>query len=90
MLSPIQVKIIPISDKNIVYAEKIKKILDDSNIRLEIDGRSETMQSKIRDAQNQKIPYMLVVGDREEKDEKVAVRIRTKGNVGVFYVKIID
>ncbi len=85
-LSPVQAIIIPIADRHVEYAKKVEKTIKDNGVRVEIDDRAETMQAKIRDAQNQKVPYMLVVGDREEKDGKVAVRVRGKGNVGTFDV----
>lgn len=82
-LSPVQAMIIPISEKHHSYASKIKDGLD--SIRVEVDDRGETMQAKIRDAQMQKIPYMLIVGDREEKENKVAVRSR-EGDLGVISI----
>ena len=58
------------------------KRLSDQGVRVELDDRSETLQAKIRDAQVEKVPYMLVVGDREEKENKVAVRLRTGKDLG--------
>ncbi|MFH0937553.1 MAG: threonine--tRNA ligase [Candidatus Daviesbacteria bacterium] len=81
-LSSVQVQIVPITDRNIKYAQKVAEELRKGNIRTETDERSETMQSKIRDAQLQKIPYMLIVGDREEKEGKVAVRTREGKDLG--------
>lgn len=75
-LSPVQVVVIPITERNNKYAKKVADSLIHEDIRVEVDDRSETMQSKIRDATSQKVPYMLIVGDREEKEEKVAVRTR--------------
>ncbi len=75
-LAPIQVQIIPIADRHLDYAQKVLEQLKAANLRVEVDARAEKMQAKIRDAQMQKIPYMLIVGDREETDEKVAVRAR--------------
>ncbi|MBI4038765.1 threonine--tRNA ligase [Candidatus Daviesbacteria bacterium] len=90
-LSPIQVQIIPITDRNIKHAQNILEQLNSSNIRAEIDVRSETMQSKIRDAQTQKIPYMLIIGDREEKEDTVAVRTRTGEDLGTMKLdQILD
>lgn len=86
-LSPVQVQIIPITDRNIPYAQNILEQLKNSSIRAELDEKSETMQSKIRIAQTQKIPYMLVVGDREEKGKMVAVRSREGENLGVLSVE---
>lgn len=73
-LAPVQVMIIPISERNNKHAKKVLMELD--NIRAGIDERTETMQAKIRDATFQKIPFMLIVGDKEEKENKVAVRTR--------------
>ena len=67
-LAPVQVKVLPISDKYMDYAEKVKAALDAENIRAEVDTRSEKIGYKIREAQKNKIPYMLVVGQKEEED----------------------
>jgi threonyl-tRNA synthetase len=75
-LSPVQAIIIPIAQRHTKYAEGLKEKLVNSGIRTECDLRSETMQAKIRDSQLQKIPYMLVVGDREEKSKTLAIRTR--------------
>lgn len=83
-LSPIQVQIIPISDRNQQYAQKVLEQLENADIRVELDARSETMQAKIRDAQTQKIPYMIIVGDREQKESKIAVRTRTGEDLGAM------
>ena len=76
-LSPVQAVVIPITDRNHVYAQQIKKHLENAGIRVDVDLRNDRMNSKIRDAQLQKIPYMLVVGDREADQESVAVRLRS-------------
>ncbi len=81
-LSPVQIVIIPITERNNEYAKKVMEGLID--VRAEIDLRGETMQAKIRDAQIQKIPYMLIVGDREEKENLVAVRTREKKDLGTM------
>lgn len=81
-LAPVQVQIIPISEQNLDYAQKVLEQLRDANLRVEVDKRSETMQSKIRDAQLQKVPFMLVIGKREEDEEKVAVRTRDGKDLG--------
>lgn len=83
-LSPVQVQIIPITDRNNKYGQKVLEYLKSSNIRAELDDRSEKMQGKIRDAQLQKIPYMLIIGDREEKEGKVAIRTRDGKDLGVM------
>ncbi|MBN1915520.1 threonine--tRNA ligase [Candidatus Dojkabacteria bacterium] len=82
-LAPVQAEIIPISENFMVYAKKVKKMLEEAGIRSEIDDRDETMQSKIRDAQLQKVPYMLVIGEKEEKNEGVAVRPRAGQDQGM-------
>jgi threonyl-tRNA synthetase len=64
------------------YAKEIHKKLLSENIRVELDDRGETLQAKIRDAQIQKIPYMFIVGDREEKEAKVSVRKRSGEDLG--------
>lgn len=79
-LSPVQVKIIPIADRHIEYAQKLLEQLVDANIRVEIDERSETMQAKIRAAQLQKIPYMIILGDKEVADKKISIRTRAGNN----------
>ncbi len=76
-LSPVQAMIIPIADRHHEYAEKVLKMLKAAGIRAEVDGRGERMNAKIRDAQMQKIPYMLVVGDKEAAAEAASVRLRT-------------
>ncbi len=83
-LSPVQVQIIPISDKFLDYAQNVLEELKSSNIRAEVDSRSETMQAKIRAAQLQKIPYMLILGGREEEAKKVAVRTREGKDLGAM------
>ena len=81
-LSPVQVKVLPISEKYEEYAKSVKAALDAADIRAEIDLRSEKIGYKIREAQGQKIPYMLVVGQKEQADGTVSVRSRFKGNEG--------
>jgi threonyl-tRNA synthetase len=86
-LSPIQAIVLPITDRQTEYARGIRKQLDDAGIRATVDERSEKVNLKIRDAQMQKIPYMLVVGDREQQNGCVAVRQRKHGDQGV---KLLD
>ena len=83
-LSPIQVQIIPIADRHLDYAQKVLEQLKDAKIRVELDARAEKMQAKIRDAQMQKIPYMLIAGDREVADKLVAVRTREEKDLGAM------
>jgi threonyl-tRNA synthetase len=80
-LSPYQVTIIPITDKNNDYAQNIAKTLKKEDIRVTVDTRGETMQSKIRDAQSQKVPYMIILGGREEEAKKISVRTRGGENL---------
>lgn len=86
-LSPVQVVVIPITERNNQYAQPIGKFLKDEGVRLQIDSRAETMQAKIRDATSQKIPYMLIVGDKEEKENLVAVRTREGKDLGIQPLK---
>src|SRR3989344_4680364 len=86
-LSPVQVMIIPISEKHLEYAQNVLEQLKSSNLRVEVDSRSESMQSKIRDAQMQKVPYMLVVGDREASENTVAVRQRSEQKQEVLKIE---
>ena len=81
-LAPVQVEVIPISDKHLDYATKVLDTLKAAGIRADIDTRAEKMGYKIREAQLQKIPYMLVVGGKEEENEAVSVRSRFKGDEG--------
>ena len=92
-LSPVQAMIIPITDKHIKYAKTIENLLKDSQIRVELNDRQETMSKKIRNGELQKIPYLLIVGDRELKAKTVSIRQRKKGDLGAikledFIVKI--
>ena len=81
-LAPVQVKVLPISDKHLEYGEKVFEALKEAGIRAEIDTRAEKIGYKIREAQMQKIPYMLVVGAKEEEESLVSVRSRFAGDEG--------
>jgi len=81
-LSPVQAKILTIVEKHIPYAEQVKAKLEEKGIRVELDGRNEKIGFKIREAQMEKIPYMLVVGDKEAENGHVAVRSRKEGDLG--------
>ena len=81
-LSPVQVKVLPLTERNLKYANLITEKLKKEKIRVELDDRNETLPAKIRDAQLEKVPYMLILGDREEKSKKVAVRLRTEKDLG--------
>ena len=81
-LAPVQVKVLPISDKYADYAEKVRKQLDDAGIRVEVDTRAEKIGYKIREEQMQKVPYMVIVGQKEEEEGLVSVRSRFAGDEG--------
>ncbi len=81
-LAPVQVRILPITDRNVPYADEIAEQLREEDLRVEVDRESATLQAKIRGAELMKIPYMLVVGDREEQSGQVAVRSREEGDLG--------
>jgi threonyl-tRNA synthetase len=82
-LAPVQVKVLPISDKFIDYAKTVSQKLKNADIRAEVDDRNEKIGKKIRDTELMKVPYMLVVGEKEMNEEKVAVRRQGKGDIGV-------
>lgn len=75
-LAPVQVKILPVTEKNNDYGQKVLEELKSKDIRVELDDRSETLQAKIRDAQIEKVPYMLIIGDKEEAAKTVTPRTR--------------
>jgi threonyl-tRNA synthetase len=81
-ITPVQVKILPITDRNLDYAQRVSKILMENGIRTEVDERNETLGAKIRDAQSEKVSYMLIVGDKEEKSDSVAARSRSGKDYG--------
>lgn len=81
-LAPVQVKILPISDNQLAYAEEIRNKLFEKDIRVDIDVRNEKIGYKIREAQMEKVPYMLVVGEKEATSKTVGVRSRTLGDIG--------
>ncbi|KUK40884.1 MAG: Threonine--tRNA ligase, partial [Clostridia bacterium 62_21] len=81
-LAPVQVKVLPIADRHRDYAGKINELLQAEGIRTEFDTRNEKINYKIREAQIQKVPYMLVIGDREIAEQKVSVRHRSGGDLG--------
>lgn len=86
-LAPVQAIMIPIADRHIAYCEQVAERLKAAGLRVDVDARSERMSAKIRDAQLQKIPYMLVVGDRESEAGSVAVRLRTEEDLGAMSVE---
>ncbi|HWP28361.1 MAG TPA: threonine--tRNA ligase [Chloroflexota bacterium] len=81
-LAPVQVAVIPVADRHVPYAEEVAARLRAADLRVEVDARNERMQAKIRDAQLLKVPYMLVVGDKEVAAGAVAVRERSGTNLG--------
>jgi threonyl-tRNA synthetase len=93
-LTPEQVRILPISEKYKKYAEKVLELLNNSDIRAQIDNRSEKTGRKIRDAEIERVPYMLIVGEKEEKDETVSVRKQSAGDQGTMqlddFIKMIN
>jgi len=81
-LAPVQVKILPVSDEHLPYAKKVASTLQKKDVRIEVDLKEGTLGKKIRDAQMQKIPYMLIIGNREVEKGVVSVRDRSKGDLG--------
>jgi threonyl-tRNA synthetase len=75
-MAPVQVVVIPIADRHLEYAREVARQIRAEGMRVELDERSERMNAKIRDAQKQKVPYMLVIGDNEMKAGQVSVRVR--------------
>ena len=86
-LAPVQVRILPIADSHKEYAEKLKEKLEKYDIRVELDEREEKIGYKIREAQLQKIPYMLIIGDKEVQANAVGVRSRKDGDIGAMSVE---
>ena len=83
-LSPTQARVIPIADRHVEYANQVAAELRRARLRVDVDTRNERMQAKIRDAQLKKLPYMLVVGDREAEAGAAAVRVRGGGDIGAM------
>jgi threonyl-tRNA synthetase len=81
-LAPVQVGLVPISERHKAYSDKVEKALKEAGLRVEVDDRNEKMNAKIRDFANQKTPYILVFGDKEEAANSVSVRTRGKGDQG--------
>ena len=86
-LSPVQVTIIPITDKQQKFAQEVERTLREKGIRTQLDARSELMQKRIRAAQLEKIPYMLIVGEREVAQKEVAIRARAGGEQGTMKIE---
>ncbi len=85
-LAPLQAVLIPIADRHVAYAEEVAEKLKAAGLRVQVDGGSERMQAKIRNAQTQKVPYMLVIGDKEVEQKQVALRLRSGENPGAMPV----
>ena len=85
-LSPVQVKVLPVTDRASDYADQISKDLDEAGFRVEVDHRNEKIGKKIREATMEKVPYMLVVGDRDMENQTVSVRLRTGEDLGAMSV----
>jgi threonyl-tRNA synthetase len=81
-LAPVQAGLVPISERHVAYAEKVQRRLQKAGLRVETDARAEKMNAKIREFTLQKVPYVLVMGDKEESSEAVSVRTRGKGDQG--------
>ncbi len=86
-LSPVQVKILPISDNQIEYAMNVKNELEELGIRIELDDRNEKIGYKIREAQMQKVPYMLVIGEKEVESKTASIRSRKNGDMGQMSIE---
>lgn len=86
-LAPVQVKVLPIGEGHVEYANKVKDILEENHLRAEVDARNEKIGYKIREAQLKKVPYMLVVGDKEMAEGLVAVRSRSEGELGQLTIE---
>jgi len=94
-LAPVQVRLMPISEDQLPFVQEIQKQMEEAGLRVEVDGRNEKIGYRIREAQLQKIPYMLVVGEKEVQAKAVAVRSRKEGDLGVenvdaFIQRILD
>ena len=94
-LAPVQVEIMPIADSHLEYSETVKNRLEEVGIRAELDSRNEKIGYKIREAQLQKVPYMLILGDKEKEANNVGVRSRKDGDIGAmeldeFIAKIVE
>ncbi len=85
-LAPVQVRMLPVSDKHLDYAYEVLKTLKASNVRTDIDEASESLGKKIRNAKQEKIPYLLIVGDKEVEDKTITIESRDRGNEGAVTV----
>ena len=85
-LAPVQAKVIPIADRHLEYAGEVEAALSGAGLRVRTDRRDERMNAKIRDAQMEKVPYMLIVGDREQRSSMASVRLRSGENIGPMHL----
>jgi threonyl-tRNA synthetase len=85
-LAPTQVAVLPISDRHAAMAREVTRLLQDNDMRVHLDERSETVNYRIREAQMEQVPYMVVIGDKEMENKEVAVRHRRGGNLGTMSV----
>jgi len=81
-LAPVQCAIIPVSEKAMVYAKSVEKLLIDEDIRVTLDARNERLQKKIRDAEIEKVPYMIILGEKEETEKSLSIRSKAQGDMG--------
>jgi threonyl-tRNA synthetase len=85
-LAPVQVIMIPIADRHLGYTRQIAENLREKDIRVQVDDRSERMNLKIREAQLMKVPYMLIVGDKEQDSSQVSLRLRNGDDLGLLSI----
>ncbi|HQD40774.1 MAG TPA: His/Gly/Thr/Pro-type tRNA ligase C-terminal domain-containing protein, partial [Bacillota bacterium] len=83
-LAPVQVVVLPLGESQNAYAQEVKKQLEDSGLRVEVDARDEKLGYRIREAQLQKIPYMIILGPKEEEGKTLSVRSRKDGDLGTM------
>ena len=88
-LSPVQVRVCPVTDDHLKFSEGVMKKIEKEDIRIDIDDRNETISKKIHDAEEEWIPYIIVVGDKEVKGKTLAVRFRESGKVEQINLKSI-
>ena len=86
-LAPVQAVVIPIADRHLEYARQVEQRLAQNDLRVDVDDRNERMNAKIREAQLKKVPYMLIVGDREAQSDSVSVRLRSNEDLGSMPVE---
>ena len=86
-LAPTQIRILPIADRHIEYANKLREIFAKERIRVEVDSRQEKTGYKIREAQLQKIPYMIIIGDKELEQNTIGIRSRKDGDIGQMNIE---